>query len=223
MAGAFMSSFIKHHPVKSFFIIILIILIIFHHWVLSLLGHFLVHDQEFEQAEVAVVLNTGSAIYPRLIEAADLYTKGKIKKIVINGNRKTEILKKLEAMGYQPANPWYEDYLRIFKILGVPGDKIITISGDSVYDTVSEAELVGHILLKNKISSVVITTSKSHTKRAAYIWHDLYSDTLTIYSNSAKSDPYNPDAWWHDGRQIRWVMAEYGGWLFLYWKKIFAV
>jgi len=55
--------------------------------VLSLLGHFLVHDQEFEQADVTVVLNTGSAIYPRLIEAADLYTKGKIKKIVINGSR----------------------------------------------------------------------------------------------------------------------------------------
>lgn len=216
-----MTSFIKHNPIKIIFITLLIILMVFHQWLLSFLGHFLVHDQEFDQAEVAVVLNTGSEIYPRLIEAADLYTQGKVKKIVINGNRKTQTLKNLEQMGYRPAYPWYENHLRVFELLGVPRDKVITISGDAVYDTVSEAELVGHILLQKKISSAVITTSKSHTKRAAFIWNNIYSNKLTIYSNSAKTDPYEPDTWWHDGRQIRWVMAEYGGWLFLYWKRLF--
>ena len=218
-----MTSFFKHHSVKSSIIIFVVILILFHQWFLSSLGHFLIHNQNFDQADVAVVLNTGSAIYPRLIEAADLYTQGKVKKIVINGNRKTDTLIKLESMGYRPANPWYENHLRIFEVLGVPRTAVMSISGDLVYDTVSEAKLVGDMLLENGIKSIVVTTSKSHTKRAAYIWNELYSEQLIIYSKSAKSDPFNPDAWWHDGRQIRWVMAEYGGWFFLYWKKIFSI
>ncbi len=198
---------LKNHPIKLIFIAILITLIIFHQWILSLLGNFLVYHQEFAQAEVAVVLNTGAAIYPRIIEAADLYKRGKVKQIIINGNRKTDTLRRLENMGYQPAHPWYENSLRVLELLGVPRKQVISISAEHAYDTVSEAEAVGHYLLKNKIKSVVVTTSKSHTKRAAFIWNNLYGNDFTIYSYSAKSDPYVPDSWWHEGRQIRWVLA----------------
>ena len=218
-----MKSLIIHSPIKTVFIILLLFLIIFHRWFLSSLGDFLVYNQEFEQADVVVVLNTGAEIYPRLIEAADLYKQGKVKQIIINGNRKTDVLIELEKKGYRPAVPWYENRLRVFEVLGVPRNKVISISGEAAYDTVSEAQLVGQLLLQNKIQSIVVTTSKSHTKRAAFIWNDLYGEKLKIYSHSASSDPYQADAWWYDGRQIRWVMAEYGGWLFLYWKKWFAV
>ncbi len=35
---------------------------------------------------------------------------------------------------------------------------------------------------------------------------------------SAQTDPYDPDHWWKDGRQIRWVLAEYGGWVYYWWQ-----
>ena len=57
-----MTPLFKHHPKKIIFVTLLIILILFHHWFLSLLGNFLVHDQEFVEADVAVVLNTGADI-----------------------------------------------------------------------------------------------------------------------------------------------------------------
>lgn len=203
--------------------ILLICAVLFHQWLLSTIGHFLVYQQEFEQADVSVVLNTGSEIYPRLIEASDLYKSGQVKQIAINGNRKTDSLRRLEAMGYQPARPWYEERLRILQVLGVPREKVIIINGEDVYDTVSEARLVGQVLTELGIKSVAVTTSKSHTKRAAYIWSQQFDKQLTVFSNSAKTDPFNPDAWWKEGRQIRWVLAEYGGWFFLFWKQWFMV
>lgn len=216
-------SLLKTHPLKTILAILLVVLVIFHQWFLSFLGHFLVYQQQYEQADVAVVLNTGAEIYPRLIEAADLYQHGKIKQVVINGNRKTDTLRKLEAMGYKPAQPWYEERLRILELLGVPRSEVIIISGESAYDTVSEARLVGQVLLQRGIKSVAVTTSKSHSRRAAYIWNQQFADELIIYANFARSDPYDPAGWWHDGRQIRWVLAEYGGWFFLHWKNLFSL
>jgi hypothetical protein len=35
---------------------------------------------------------------------------------------------------------------------------------------------------------------------------------------AAEADPFDPDAWWREGRQIRWLMAEYGAWVFYLWK-----
>lgn len=105
----------------------------------------------------------------------------------------------------------------------VPRNQLITISGETAYDTASEARLVGDILLNRGINSVAVTTSKSHSKRAVYIWNALYARELTIYSNPAQSDPYEHDGWWHHGRQIRWVLAEYGGWFFWHWKNLFAI
>jgi hypothetical protein len=49
----------------------------------------------------------------------------------------------------------------------------------------------------------------------------MYKDRLTIYASPAASDPYDPEKWWKDGRQIRWVMAEYGAWLYYWWKRCF--
>ena len=31
-------------------------------------------------------------------------------------------------------------------------------------------------------------------------------------------DIYNPQGWWREGKQIRWVLAEYGAWIYYYWK-----
>ncbi|MBW1848202.1 MAG: hypothetical protein JRJ27_13935, partial [Deltaproteobacteria bacterium] len=70
------------------------------------------------------------------------------------------------------------------------------------------------------LKNIIITTSKSHTKRARFIWKKLYSGDLLIQTVSAKTDPYDPKGWWRDGRQIRWVLSEYGAWIYYYWKRI---
>ena len=183
-------------------------------------GEFLVHDDLPVESDAAVILNTGIEYYPRLVEAASIYKKGLAKKIVINGNRKTDSLRELEAMGFKSCCPWYEDRLRILEMLGVPRYDVIPVSAEDAYDTITEAEAVGRELVQQGYERIILITSKYHTRRAAHIWNKMYQDKLKVISISAKTDPFDPDSWWRKGRQIRWVLAEYGAWIFYYWQKI---
>ena len=186
---------------------------------MTYVGEFLVFDEKPVSSDAAVVLNTGMAYYPRLVEAASLYKQGFVKKIVINGNRKTDVLRELEKKGFQPCCPWYEERIRILAILGVSKEKAITVSAEDVYDTISEAKAVGKALMEKGIKSIIITTSKSHSRRARHIWKSIWLNQFVIYTVVASDDPYSPSAWWKSGRQIRLVLAEYGAWLYYFWKK----
>jgi uncharacterized SAM-binding protein YcdF (DUF218 family) len=199
--------------------IFLLFLWLFSGAILSRVGHFLILDQEPVASDAIVVLNTGVEYYPRLIEAADLFKKGLAQKVVINGNRKTGVFRGLEKRGFKECCPWYEDRVRILGILGVPRKEILPISAEDAYDTVSEAEAVGRELVREGFRRVIITTSKSHTRRAGYVWTTMFGDQLSIFAVAAKTDPYDPKGWWKQGRQIRWVLAEYGAWAYYWWRR----
>ncbi|MBA4367156.1 MAG: hypothetical protein C0403_05905 [Desulfobacterium sp.] len=186
---------------------------------LTVAGQTLVMDSPLSPADAIVVLATGVEYYPRLIEAARLWQKGLARQIIINGNRKTDTVRKLEDMGFEPACHWCEDHLRILSIFDVPENKVQCISAEDAYDTVSEAEFVGNKLLLSGYTKLIITTSKFHSKRAYHIWKDLFQQKAKISIVSAKEDPFQPDAWWKSGRQVKWVLAEYGAWIYYYWKK----
>lgn len=187
--------------------------------ILAAIGRFLVLDDKPERSQAVVVLSTGIEYYPRLIEAAALFREGYAEKIVINGNRKSEALRELERKGFVECCPWYENSLRVLSLLGVPREKVIAISAEDAYDTVSEAEAVGTELLKQRMARIIITTSKFHTRRARYIWEKRFPREFTLRAVPARNDPYSADSWWKEGRQIRWVLAEYGAWIYYFWKK----
>ena len=195
------------------------VLFVFSGTILSSIGEFLVVDEPPVRSDAAVVLNTGLEYYSRLIQAADLYRQGFANKVVINGNRKSKVLRELERQGFQACCLWYEESVRILELLGVPRKKIVTISVEDAYDTVSEAKAVGKSLIQSGISRIIISTSKSHTRRARFIWKSQFQDRLSIRMTAASSDPYSPEGWWKEGRQVKWVLAEYGAWLYYFWKE----
>jgi uncharacterized SAM-binding protein YcdF (DUF218 family) len=184
------------------------------------LGGFLVYDEEPVFSDAIVVLATGVEYYPRLIEAAGLYNKGLAGIIIINGNRKTDVLRDLEAKGFKSCCPWYEDSIRILALNGVSREKVVSISAEDAYETTTEAQIVGENILRMGYKSIILVTSKYHTRRASYIWTRMYREKLNVCTVSAKTDPYDPGGWWRDGRQVRWLMAEYGAWIYYYWKKM---
>jgi len=210
------------HMRKFFFLLLLIVLLlVFHHKILSGIGGFLVVQDVPATADAAVVLNTGADMYPRLMEAVNLYNQGTVAKVVINGNRKTAILRSLEGSGYTPPCKWYAEEMGILTHLGVPKESIVAISAEDVFDTISEAEAVGEILLNNSMGKVIIVTSKNHSRRARHIWKKLYRDRLEIYVAPARHDPFDPAGWWKDARQIHGVLYEYGSWIYYYWMRFF--
>ena len=208
---------------RKIFLLILLIafLVVAHAKILSGIGSFLVVEDIPLQADAAVVLNGGVDIYPRLIQAADLYKNKMADRIVINGNRKTEILRDLESNGYESPCRWHAEAISILNHLGVTKEHIVAISAEDAYDTISEATIVGETLINNGMEDVIITTSKFHSRRAYHIWSKMYNKRLKVSIAPAKKDPFNPEAWWKQGRQIRWVLSEYGAWVYYYTMKIF--
>lgn len=216
-----MSAQNKKRLVVAFIVLLLIVLpLIFLKPLLTTAGRWLVVSDPPTSADAVVVLNTGVEIYPRLIQAADLYRNGYADRVIINGNRKTDVLRELEELGYQPCCIWYENAFRIFELLGVPRTNIIAIAAEDAYDTVSEAEIVGREIIAAQITRIILTTSKYHTRRAKFIWEEMYRNQIEAFAFPAASDPYDPQGWWREGRQIRWVLAEYGAWIYYYWKSI---
>ncbi len=208
---------------KVFFVLLVIaFLAVMHEKILTGIGSLLVVQETPADTDATVVLYTGVDIYPRLMEAADLYQQGKAAKVVINGNRKTDILRRLEYSGYEPPCKWYSEEISVLTHLGVAKDHIIAVSAEDAFDTISEAEIVGEILINNGMSSVIIATSKFHSRRARHIWRSIYGDRLSVYVAPARDDPFDPAAWWKNGRQIRWVLSEYGAWIYYYWMKLVA-
>lgn len=187
---------------------------------LQKMGYLLVVDEIPSPSDAVVVLNTGIEFYPRLVQAAEIYRRGLADKVVFNGNRKTDVLRKLEENGFRRCCPWYADAVRILVMGSVPQKDIIWISAEDAYDTVSEAEAVGRELIRRHFTKIILTTSKSHTRRARFIWQNMYENQLAVGMVAAKSDPYDANNWWKDGRQVRWVLAEYGAWVYYWWKEI---
>lgn len=183
-------------------------------WLLPAMGRFLVVEEAPAQADAAVVLNTGVEYYPRLMEAAALYREGRVPLIVIDGNRKSDTLRELEAMGFRPAAAWDEDRKRILEILGVPRERVLSISAEEVFDTISEARVVASALTERRLRRLIVVTSKFHTRRAGHIWRNHSAGEFQVATAPARHDPFDPEGWWRSGRQIHWVLAEYGGWLF---------
>lgn len=190
---------------------------------LEMIGRFVIQDETPVASDAVVVLYTGSEYYPRLLQAAKLYRQGLAAKVVINGNRQTETLRRLETQGFQPCCDWQENYVRILSLYGVPAEDIITIGAEDVYDTISEAAAVGPHLIESGLRSILITTSKFHTRRAGHIWKRMFVSDLSIRMVAAEDDPFDPRIWWRDGRQIRWVLAEYGAWFYYGWKRMRSV
>jgi uncharacterized SAM-binding protein YcdF (DUF218 family) len=209
---------------RKIFLIVLVIafLVVTHEKLLTGIGSVLVMEDIPQKAEAAVILNTGVDIYPRLIEAANLYRKVKVDKVVINGNRKTDTLRQLENSGYQSPSKWHAEIISVLNHLKVPKNHILAISAEDAYDTVSEAKIVGATLINNGMSSIIITTSKFHSRRAHHIWSKMYEGKLKVFVAPAQSDPFNPEAWWKSGRQVRWVLSEYGAWIYYYLLRFFG-
>jgi uncharacterized SAM-binding protein YcdF (DUF218 family) len=210
--------------IRKIFLALLFIafLAVFHGKILTGIGSFLVIEDAPVKTEAVVVLNTGVDIYPRLIEAANLYKKGKADKVIINGNRKTDILRSLEDNGYESPSKWYAEEISVLVHQGVAKEHIVAISAEDAYDTISEAKFVGVILVNSGMSNIIVTTSKFHSRRAQHIWSKMYKGKLGVFIVPAQKDPFNPEAWWKNGRQIRWVLSEYGAWIYYYLMKIFG-
>jgi len=59
-----------------------------------------------------------------------------------------------------------------------------------------EVREIGEFLRQNNLSSVIIVTSKPHTRRVRAIWNRLVDSDTRAIVRFANDDPYDGSHWW---------------------------
>lgn len=168
-------------------------------------GRFLVEADAPHKADAIVVL-AGS--YPdRILEAVSLYKEGWAPRILICREPDTAGFRRVAELGVDIPRP-YDINRMVAERLGVPPDAIEVLdrAGDSTY---GEAEVVLAIAVQRHYRSILLVTSKYHTRRAAQIYRHLAGGQVEVFVRPARDDDFHEDRWWRDRISTRRLIIEY--------------
>lgn len=172
---------------------------------LAAAGRYLVEDDPAEHADAIVVL-TGS--YPdRIIEAVALFREGFAPHLILCREPQNAGFRRLTELGVTVPR-YYELNRSVAEQLGVP-PAAISVVDRPAGSTYSEAELVLEYVLARGYRSILLVTSKYHSRRAARIYRHLADGKVRIIVRPARDDDFEPDGWWRDRASTRRVIIEY--------------
>jgi uncharacterized SAM-binding protein YcdF (DUF218 family) len=180
-------------------------LYLFRQPLLEAAGRFLIVDDPPTKADAIVVL---SGSFPdRILEAVTLYEDGFAPKLVLCREPENPALDRLGELGVLV--PRGADLDRdVAERLGVPAPAIEVVER-SAKSTFGEAREVLRHARDHGYDSILLVTSKYHTRRAASIYRYLAGDAVRIISRPARQDSFDPAGWWHDRTSTRRVLVEY--------------
>jgi uncharacterized SAM-binding protein YcdF (DUF218 family) len=154
------------------------------------LGRWLVVEDPLEKAQAIVVLSGRMPL--RALEAAKLYRAGYAPKVWVTHS--SEPGATLEAMQIAYLG---EDFynLRVLMHEGVPADAIRVLE-PQIINTADEIAAVSAALEEEKGRTVIIVTSKVHTRRVRILWRRLVAGRGQAIVRAASDDPFEPRRWW---------------------------
>ena len=180
------------------FILILIILLIsacslffiFSSPVLKLLASGLVVNQPIIKSDAVIVL--GGSSPSRILEAIDILNAGLAINIIITRGAKPEGSEYLSSRNISYPEEADRNIL-VAEKLGIIEKDIILLPG-RVYSTKEEAEAIKDFALKNGYDSLIIATSKSHSRRAELIFKKIFKYSgINVLIKPSKYGSFNPN------------------------------
>jgi uncharacterized SAM-binding protein YcdF (DUF218 family) len=153
-------------------------------------GRWLVVENPLAKAHAIAVLSGRMPL--RAIEAAKLYREGYAPEIWLT--RSAEPAATLEELEIPFAG---EDYynVRVLVHEGVPQGAIRVLE-PPIVNTADEIRVIASTLEREKDRTVIVVTSKVHTRRAGLLWRKLASGRGQAILRGASSDPFDPGHWW---------------------------
>ncbi|SRR6266571_724904 len=153
-------------------------------------GRWLVVEDPLVKARAIAVLSGRMPL--RAIEAAKLYREGFAREIWLTHS--SDPGETLEAMGIRYAGEEYYN-TRVLIHEGVPPDAIHVLD-PPIVNTVDEIKVISTALDREKDRSVILVTSKVHTRRVRLLWRKLASKQTRAIARAASDDPFDPRHWW---------------------------
>ena len=174
-------------------------------------GRYLQHEDPLVKADAIFVL--AGARIERCLEAIDLLRAGYAPVIVISPGRVEPGEDYLEA--HHVSFPREVDLQRSALIqLGVPPDAVVALPG-SVDNTAGEGQMVAAMVKQRGWRTLIIVTSKYHTRRAGFAFRRALAATgATVVMRATKYDRSDPWRWWRRRGDVRFALSE--------WEKLVA-
>ena len=190
----------------------LLLLYLLHRPLFAAVGNLLVTEEAPQQSDVIVVLMGG--VPDRIVQGVELYQERLGERIVMVRSHDLNNYELAESLALNI--PGLVDINRdIARQLGVPQEGIIILQ-ERADSTREEALAVRQYLEANKLHSLLLVTSRFHSTRAKKTFEQVLGSDFRVISMPSPYDPYDPDNWWRERRQLRDVFLEYQKLLSLY-------
>ena len=173
---------------------------------LRLMGSFLVVEDRLRPAAAIVALGGDPPF--REMEAAKLYRAGWAPRVVIVRGARREESKTLQDMGIEVGERW-ELSREVLIRQGVPASAIL-VPEEEAEGTLEELQAV-YRALGSKDATVILVTSKYHTRRTRLTWHHVTEGRSRGIVRASSQDPFDPSLWWRERRFVLSVVREYLG------------
>jgi len=165
-------------------------------------GRWLNREDPLAHADVIFVL--GGGMPQRAAEAARVYAGGYAPEVWLS--RPDNPSAELAKLGIRFVGE--EEYNRQILILaGVPENAIHVLPGPVVNTEQELQEAAGELRREGK-TSVIFVTSPQHTRRVWTIWQKLAKNNPRAILHAAHDDPFDPDHWWRNTRDVLSVVRE---------------
>ncbi len=167
----------------GFFVVLLIFLNV---------GRWLVLDIPLQKADAIAVLS--GRMPSRALEAARVYKQGYASRVWLT--YATEPGATLQQLSIPfVGEESYDKQILIHE--GVPEDAI-QILDPPISNTADEMQTIGAALRKQNLHTVIIVTSKVHTRRTSALWQRLSSKNGVAIVHGVSDDPFDPVHWWRN-------------------------
>jgi uncharacterized SAM-binding protein YcdF (DUF218 family) len=187
------------------FLLLLVAGFLFRAALLQGAASFLIEEDAPVSADAIVVL--AGSVPDRTLEAVALYREGYAQRIVLSRAPESPVFRQLEEMAVHFPSP-SQLARSIAEQLGVPPSDIVEVGGSSP-STFAEAEDLLRYAGEQGYRTILLVTSKTHTRRATLIFRHLAAGRVRIVARPSRYDPFDPGSWWRERIAQRNVVFEY--------------
>ena len=165
-------------------------------------GRWLVVEDPLVKARAILVLS--GAMPLRAMEAAKLYREGYAPEIWLTHS--AEPGETLEEMGIPfSGEDAYNKLVLIHE--GVPPE-VIHVLEPSIVNTADEIKVAAATLARVDGATVIIVTTKAHTRRTRLLWRKLARGHGRAIVRAPAGDPFDPQHWWRNTSDALEVVRE---------------
>ena len=180
----------KRHVAWAILVVSIGGLVVFASIIFLGVGRWLVIEDPLDKAQAIAVLS--GRIPMRAKEAARLYNASYASQVWLT--RANEPTASLQEMHIAYIG---EDFFnsRVLMHEGVPSNAIRVLE-PPIDNTADELRAIAAELQREKGGTVIIVTTKAHTRRVRTLWKKLSGGRERAIVRAAPSDPFAPDHWW---------------------------